>query len=62
MGAIEREKPLNGARLDAVLEWEREPSGAGCYCEAQSRDHKWGMVLETIHYALVQRELRLEAG
>jgi len=61
MGAIEREKPLHGERLNAVLEWQRAPSGAGCYCEASSRDHKWGIVLETIHYALVQRELGEDA-
>lgn len=57
MAAIEDEKPLLGQRLNAVLEWRREPNGAGCYCEAQSRNHKWGLVLETIHYALVQKEL-----
>jgi hypothetical protein len=57
MSAIESEKPLLGRPLNAVLEWRREPNGAGCYCEAQSRDHKWGLVLETIHYALVQKEL-----
>lgn len=56
MDAIDCEKPLNGKRLDAVLSWRREPSSAGCYCEPASRDHKWGLVLETIHYALVQRE------
>ena len=57
MTAIESEKPLLGQRLNAVLEWRREPNGAGCYCEPQSRNHKWGLVLETIHYALVQKEL-----
>jgi hypothetical protein len=57
MGAIDREKPLGGERLNAVLQWRREPSAAGCYCVASSRDHKWGLVLETIHYALVQKEL-----
>jgi hypothetical protein len=57
MTAIDSEKPLLGQRLNAVLEWRREPNGAGCYCESQSRNHKWGLVLETIHYALVQKEL-----
>jgi hypothetical protein len=57
MTAIDGEKPLLGRPLNSVLEWRREPSGAGCYCEAQSRNHKWGLVLETIHYALVQKEL-----
>jgi hypothetical protein len=61
MGAIDREKPLNGERLNAVLSWRRELSGAGCFCDASSRNHKWGLVFETIHYALVQRELAQEA-
>jgi hypothetical protein len=42
--------------LDTVLSWQREVSAAGCYCDSSSRDHKWGLVLETIHYALVQKE------
>jgi hypothetical protein len=29
-------------------------SPAGCYCEPDSRQHKWGLVLETIHYALAR--------
>ena len=61
MGAIDKEKPLNGERLDAVLVWKRGLTGAGCYCEASSRDHKWRIVLETIHFALVQRELSEDA-
>ena len=56
MDSIDTEKPLRGKRLDAVLSWQRHPSGAGCYCEQASRDHKWGLVLETIHYALAQKE------
>lgn len=56
MMAIDRERPLLGERLNAVLTWQRKPSGAGCYCEADSRDHKWGLVLETIHFALAQKE------
>ena len=56
MAAIDREKPLSGERLNAVLSWQRKPSAAGCYCESSSRDHKWGLVLETIHYALAQEE------
>jgi hypothetical protein len=57
MSAIDGEKPLSGERLNAVLSWQRKPSAAGCYCEPTSRDHKWGLVLETIHYALAQEEL-----
>ena len=57
MDSIDREKPLSGENLNAVLLWQRKPSAAGCYCEPASRDHKWGLVLETIHYALAQKEL-----
>ncbi|SPF51943.1 conserved hypothetical protein [Candidatus Sulfopaludibacter sp. SbA4] len=52
MAAIEREKPLLGRPLNDVLSWRRPLSPAGCYCEPESRNHKWGLVLETIHYAL----------
>jgi hypothetical protein len=57
MSALDLEKPLRGERLNAVLSWQRKPSAAGCYCEASSREHKWGLVLETIHYALAQKEI-----
>jgi len=60
MTDIGSEKPMHGERLNAVLAWRREPSVAGCYCESSSREHKWGLVLETIHYALAQRELAPE--
>jgi hypothetical protein len=56
MASIDCEKPLAGQRLNAVLAWRRDWSAAGCYCEAASREHKWGLVLETIHFALAQRE------
>ena len=56
MNRISTEKPLLGKPLDDVLRWERPYSPAGCYCDIQSRNHKWGLVLEVIHFALVQKE------
>jgi hypothetical protein len=59
MVAIENDRPLIGKPLNEVLAWQRPQDGAaraGCYCEPVSRKHKWGLVLETIHWALVQRE------
>jgi hypothetical protein len=56
MAAIEGEKPLLGQPLASVLAWRRDSSPAGCYCDAASREHKWGLVLETIHYALHRQE------
>jgi hypothetical protein len=55
MASIENEKPLLGERLERVLGWKRPPAFAGCYCQEDSRQHKWGLVLETIHYALTKR-------
>jgi hypothetical protein len=52
MDSIGREKPLLGQPLDDVLTWRRASTGTGCYCDAASREHKWGLALETIHYAL----------
>jgi hypothetical protein len=56
LSAIADEKPLAGQTLNAVIGWQRSFAAAGCFCEAASREHKWGLVLETIHYALVQKQ------
>jgi hypothetical protein len=56
MSSIADEKPLLGRPLNEVLTWQRGASPAGCYCDADSRAHKWGLVLEVIHYALVAGE------
>ena len=42
--------------MNEVLTWQRASSPSGCYCDADRRAHKWGLVLEVIHYALAQRE------
>lgn len=52
MHAIAHDQPLHGRPLDAVFSWPRPAIGPGCYCEPEARRHKWGLVLETIHYAL----------
>jgi hypothetical protein len=54
--AIDGERPLNGRPLNDVLGWSRPGSGAGCYCEPDSRQHKWGLVLETIHFTLAREQ------
>jgi hypothetical protein len=56
MVAIDNEKPLLNQPLNDILTWQRPTTGAGCYCEPNSRKHKWGLVLETIHSALVRLE------
>ena len=56
LAAIEQEKPLEGRPLHEVLSWIRPSCAAGCFCDADGRAHKWGLVLETIQYALANRE------
>jgi hypothetical protein len=58
MTAIRDERPLAGRPLNDVLTWHRVASSSGCYCEPAGRTYKWGLVLETIHYALAQEERR----
>jgi hypothetical protein len=58
MVAIDHEKPMLGQSLNDVLAWQRPTMSPSCYCEPSSRKHKWGLVLETIHYALVQLEMK----
>jgi hypothetical protein len=62
MGRIADEKPLLGWPLNDVLSWERAYSPSGCFCDADRRSHKWGLVFEVIHYALVQREKEMANG
>jgi hypothetical protein len=54
MASIASERPLHGRRLEDVLTWQRPAASAGCYCDADSRAHKWGLVFETLHFALSQ--------
>jgi hypothetical protein len=53
---VSTDAPLAGQPLSAVIGWARPTSVAGCYCDDASRVHKWGLVLETIHYALARKE------
>ena len=42
----------SGRTLDEMLQWSPDTSPAGCLCTLTSRDHKWRIVLHTLHYAL----------
>jgi hypothetical protein len=52
------ERPLVNRPLNDVLSWKRAYNPAGCYCEASSREHKWGLVFEVIHFALAQGQAK----
>ncbi len=48
------EQPLLGCRLDDALGKLGEVSSSGCLCLEANRRHKWGIVLETLHYRLAE--------
>lgn len=54
MASIESEKPLLGEPLNLILNWKYQANPAGCYCTPASREHKWGIVFQVIHFAMVQ--------
>jgi hypothetical protein len=56
MRNIAGEKPLLGRPLNEVLTWKREYNPSGCFCDLPRREHKWGLVLEVIHFALAQHQ------
>ena len=56
MNNIGNEKPLLGKSLNDILNWKRQFSPDGCYCQPESRNHKWGLAFEVLHYTLAQQE------
>ena len=56
MNSIENHKPFVGSFLDEILSSEYQFNPEGCLCKPESRQHKWGIVMEVLHYALVQHE------
>jgi hypothetical protein len=62
MREITDERPLLGQPLNDVLNWRREYNPSGCFCDAERREHKWGLVFEVIHFALIRREKEMADG
>lgn len=52
MTMMRAQPALSGRLIDEVLHWQPEVNPAGCLCQQSNRDHKWRMVLQTIHFAL----------
>ena len=50
------EKSLLGLQLDQAIEELGEGSPSGCLCLQANREHKWLMVLQTIHYWITPKE------
>ena len=43
---------FTGQPLAQALEWNPVVEPAGCLCRQPSRDHKWKIALQTVHYKL----------
>jgi hypothetical protein len=50
--ALSAETPFLGHPLAEALDWNPPTNPAACLCTSENRDHKWRMVLHTLHYAL----------
>jgi hypothetical protein len=55
MAPLDEYHPLVGRPLREALDWSPPVSPAGCLCSRPSQDHKWRIVLQTIHFALENR-------
>ncbi len=52
MTELKEYRPLVGKSLSEAVSWSVPTSPAGCLCTRPSQNHKWRIVLQTIHYAL----------
>jgi hypothetical protein len=59
MRRIDEEKPLLGQPLNDIFSWSQKSAPSGCLCSRASRNHKWKLVLQTLHYRLVNDEKEL---
>ncbi len=50
---LQAEQPCLGQPVAAALAWSPTVSPEGCLCTAASRAHKWRIVLQTLHWALM---------
>ena len=56
MAQLKSHQPLVGEPLSKALTWQTPTSPAGCLCTRASQDHKWRIVLQTLHFALEEHE------
>ena len=50
--SISEESPLKGKYLKDIFAWKRDYNPSACFCSSSSREYKWGLVYEVLHYAL----------
>jgi hypothetical protein len=48
--------PVKDWYFKEVLQWTPLTHPAGCLCDQMNREHKWLMVLQTLHFALFQEK------
>ncbi len=62
MNAIQEAPVWTGRTLDELMAWAPETSLTGCLCTRASRDHKWRVFIQTLHYALGQTHCKSRRG
>ncbi len=62
MSAIQEAPVWTGRTLDELMDWAPETSLTGCLCTRASRDHKWRVFIQTLHYALGQTHCKSRRG
>lgn len=62
MAELEDYRPLVGRPLSEAIGWKVSTSPAGCLCTRPSQDHKWRIVLQTVHYALQNKLTNSKQG
>jgi len=56
MAQLRIHQPLVDQLLSQALAWQTATSPAGCLRTRASQDHKWRIVLQTLHFALENHE------
>ena len=56
MAQLRSHQPLVGQPLSDALTWQSSSSPTDCLCTRASQDHKWQIVLQTLHFALEDHE------
>ena len=58
LAPVKEERALVGMPLDEVVKWDPMIVPAGCLCSISNRNHKWRIVLQSLHYWMAQHEAK----
>lgn len=56
LAEVAGQPPIIGRHLDDAVQWAPDILPSGCLCRETDRNHKWKLVLQTLHYRLAHHE------